>query len=734
MPKNIVLLSDGTGNSASKLFKTNVWRLYQALDLSEADPTQKQIAYYDDGVGTASFKPLAILGGAFGWGLKRNVLDLYTALCRHYEPGDNIYCFGFSRGAFTIRVLTGLINNQGLVKPKGMGEAELRRLAAEAFRDYRENRYHKWFLKPFRMLRNGLLSLWYSLPPRRKPYDPTKNNHDVKITFLGLWDTVAAYGLPLDELTRAWDAVFPLSFPDRNLSGIVQRACHALALDDERHSFHPELWNEDAETDPKRLTQVWFAGMHTNVGGGYPDDALSHVPLNWMMTEASEAGLIFRQEEWDRLKAAADINGKMYDSRGGVGGAYRYLPRKLKDLTNNNIDDRQKYVVCDLPKIHESVFRRIKNRKEGYAPIGLPSDYVVYKTDCNVVYVTDPEAKELGFVEHPTQAKNRANLQEQVWNLVWWKRIVYFLSVFVFSILAVFPLYNKPRHGWEEALGFVSNGIDLVSGFLPGFLDTWITAYQKHPGLFSILALLLILLISFGSKLQLRLFDLMRGLWTPAASWPIEMDSGAGLPQDKVFRFRTNPAYLWLYKAVREKLLPVVAGVAVVLFLIVAVVRVMYKTADSFGGFCSQETTDKSVFITKNPCWASGVRVEEGNRYKITIAVDTSEEWSDGGIQHVSLRGFGRERMVPLMYLALPFRRQFSAPWFQPVARIGKLGNDEYLLSGEMPDDKTLVSVIEARHSGELFLYVNDAVSIFPWTRFYKHNSGKANVKVELVN
>ena len=92
MPKNIILLSDGTGNSASKLFKTNVWRLYQALDLSATGPSDpgrlKQIAYYDDGVGTSSFKPLAILGGAFGWGTKRNVLDLYTFLCRHYEEGD----------------------------------------------------------------------------------------------------------------------------------------------------------------------------------------------------------------------------------------------------------------------------------------------------------------------------------------------------------------------------------------------------------------------------------------------------------------------------------------------------------------------------------------------------------------------------------------------------------------------------------------------------------------------
>jgi uncharacterized protein (DUF2235 family) len=95
MAKNIILLSDGTGNSAAKLFKTNVWRVYQALDLSCPD---RQIAHYDDGVGTSSFKPLAILGGAFGWGLKRNVIDLYVFLCRNYRPGDRVYCFGFSCG------------------------------------------------------------------------------------------------------------------------------------------------------------------------------------------------------------------------------------------------------------------------------------------------------------------------------------------------------------------------------------------------------------------------------------------------------------------------------------------------------------------------------------------------------------------------------------------------------------------------------------------------------------
>src|SRR5438105_12535702 len=108
-PKRIVILSDGTGNAASKVWRTNVWRVFELLDL-----TGTQVAKYDDGVGSSSFKPAALLGGAFGWGLKRNLIDLYKFACRNYQEGTQIYGFGFSRGAFTIRVLVGLILDQGL--------------------------------------------------------------------------------------------------------------------------------------------------------------------------------------------------------------------------------------------------------------------------------------------------------------------------------------------------------------------------------------------------------------------------------------------------------------------------------------------------------------------------------------------------------------------------------------------------------------------------------------------
>ena len=132
--RNLVVLSDGTGNSASKPFKTNVWRLYQALDLKDAS----QLAVFGDGVGTSSIKVPRVLGLALGVGVKRNVLNLYKFLCRNHQDGDRIWAFGFSRGAFTIRVL-GLIYREGLVSFKT--EAELHRNALAAYRPITGRRF-----------------------------------------------------------------------------------------------------------------------------------------------------------------------------------------------------------------------------------------------------------------------------------------------------------------------------------------------------------------------------------------------------------------------------------------------------------------------------------------------------------------------------------------------------------------------------------------------------------------
>src|SRR5215213_4992735 len=198
--------------------KTNVWRMYEAIELTEGD----QLALYDNGVGTSSFKAAAVLGGGLGWGLKRNVRTLYTFACLNYRPGDRIYAFGFSRGAFTIRVLIGLMNDQGLIT--NASGRELERRAKWAYRAYR-SRFNptRGLVTPLRRIRDRTLRAL----ERGEPYRPNPNKPVV--AFVGLWDTVDAYGLPIDEMTRGWDQwVWPLSMCERKTR--AEKVCHAVAL------------------------------------------------------------------------------------------------------------------------------------------------------------------------------------------------------------------------------------------------------------------------------------------------------------------------------------------------------------------------------------------------------------------------------------------------------------------------------------------------------------------------
>ena len=208
--KNIVLLSDGTGNSAAKQHKTNVWRLYEALDLSDPD---KQIAFYDDGVGSQRSLPLRLLGNAFGLGLARNVKELYIALCRTYKNGDKIYLFGFSRGAFTVRMLAGLIDHCGLVQADD--EAELRRKACRHFDTYRSRYRGGYLYRLLRFVRRLPLKL-VRRPLKRSGAEPDERK-EVCIEFIGAWDTVDAYGFPVYELVWLWDLlVWPSGSLTRN--------------------------------------------------------------------------------------------------------------------------------------------------------------------------------------------------------------------------------------------------------------------------------------------------------------------------------------------------------------------------------------------------------------------------------------------------------------------------------------------------------------------------------------
>ncbi len=178
---------------------------------------------------------------------------------------------------------------------------------------------------------------WRNRLKGHQSYDPAENCRP-NVRFVGVWDTVAAYGGPITEITRAIDNwIFPLSMPDYQLHERVLRARHALALDDERDAFQPLLWDEVHEAsliereivDKQRLEQVWFTGMHADVGGGYPDESLSYVSLLWMMEEAENAGLRTLKVVKDRFVALASSYGPIHDSRAGLAAYYRYQPRRI---------------------------------------------------------------------------------------------------------------------------------------------------------------------------------------------------------------------------------------------------------------------------------------------------------------------------------------------------------------------------------------------------------------------
>ncbi len=619
MSKNIVLLSDGTGNSSSKLFTTNVWRLYQAIDLT--DPA-RQISYYDDGVGTSSFKPLAILGGVFGFGLKRNVIDIYSFCCRNYRRGDRIYGFGFSRGAFTIRVVAGFIARVGLVRYDG-SEAALARDAEIAYREYRKVRNFKSaaniLIGPLRRLRD-----WVSHHVFRAPSFQQLDLIEVeKIDFLGVWDTVDAYGGPIDEITRAIDYWYwPLSMPDQFMNHKIDRACHALALEEERDSFHPVLWDDRyvrngnklyavahdwtpapsdpdlplAEIDRERISQVWFVGVHSDIGGGYSRAGLSYHTLAWMMERAQVYGLLYLTTQRRWLRTFIDPYDKLNNSRHGLAGYYRYQPRKLADIYSRPpyklslrndfqhivdlFKDRpdperevkaelaipQSYVARPHPKIHQSVVDRIRIGNDGYAPIVLPERYDVVSHDGAIV----PN----GAIA-PSDARSRTIRQEKVWDWVWGRRIVYFLTVLASLYLAALPLIEKwwPGRGPAgPAEVVVVPIIDLVAAFLPSFVTPWLDAFRNSPGRFLIGVLLVGELMYAGGRMQGHIRDLMRGIWrTPGA--PATRDGGT------VYRLRSAGPYRAFFYLLKYWILPTLFAFLIFVFLLAAAITLVSFTA-----------------------------------------------------------------------------------------------------------------------------------------------------------
>jgi uncharacterized protein (DUF2235 family) len=266
--KRIAIFCDGTWNRPDQVHHgracpTNVVKLHRVLPATGADGTE-QLPFYEPGVGTGRFERLR--GGMFGFGLSANVRKCHAFLTDNYNSGDDLYLFGFSRGAFTARSLAGLIGNSGIVKP------EHKDRLTEAYKIYQDR------TDPTKKPSGG----------GAKAFRVAYCHDDVPIRFVGVFDTVGALGIPLPvaALTKRW------SFHDVRLGMHVRTAAHALAIDERRAAFLPTLW-EQQENSPstQQLTQVWFSGVHSDVGGGYPDHGLGDVALRWMTEQANQAGL-----------------------------------------------------------------------------------------------------------------------------------------------------------------------------------------------------------------------------------------------------------------------------------------------------------------------------------------------------------------------------------------------------------------------------------------------------------
>jgi uncharacterized protein (DUF2235 family) len=292
--RRIVIFADGTGNAFTTQ-ESNIWRLFLALDKNKPD----QIVHYIRGVGTSGFRPWAMLDGATGFGVPSNVRQLYSFLCVNWLPGDEIYLFGFSRGAFTVRTLAAFISNQGLIPrtfPKNgktviVTHAEMEHYTRAAWRAYRKEiapAGHRLLIWGARAIRDFVAARlvkkgWW---PDYRQLKQSVHNGGPMITFLGVFDTVEAYGVPFEFLRRPIDWLFwPMEFRSEKAPPSVLVARQALSLDDERTTFHPLPFK--GLKDHADVQQVWFAGAHSDVGGGYPDSALAHEALIWMAREAA---------------------------------------------------------------------------------------------------------------------------------------------------------------------------------------------------------------------------------------------------------------------------------------------------------------------------------------------------------------------------------------------------------------------------------------------------------------
>lgn len=292
MKKRLVICCDGTWNSLKQPARTNVSKVWDAVPGEAADGVRQKSRYLK-GVGAGLPLLGHLAGGAFGWGLSANVREAYRFVVENYSPGDELFFFGFSRGAYTARSTAGFIRNCGVLRAEHAG------LIDEAYLLYRD--------------RDKSTGPDSDAAVRFRAEHALENVTPIR--FIGVWDTVGALGIPLsggrwlNRFNRRWQ------FHDMTLSSTVQSAFQALAVDEHRKSYVPAVWEPSpkaAEQEQER-EQVWFAGAHSDVGGGYREHDLSDLALRWLVSRAERCGLDFDPGAFGDL-TAANPQGKLHNS------------------------------------------------------------------------------------------------------------------------------------------------------------------------------------------------------------------------------------------------------------------------------------------------------------------------------------------------------------------------------------------------------------------------------------
>lgn len=319
MSKNIVVFSDGTGQEGGVGNNTNVYKLFNIVQ----DRTQQQVSFYDRGLGTGWRK---FTGSMFGAGISHNIKECYRFIFENYEAGDKIFLFGFSRGATTVRSLSTFIHHFGIL-PKSRPE-----LIEQAYKIYKTKDTE-------------------NLDKKAQAFIAKHHTIWTCIEFLGVWDTVAALGIPNKTINALLSSVtrFRHHFHDLELSESVRHARQALSLDERRRIFKPEIWCPLSKQRPRQddtLKQVWFSGVHSDVGGSYKNAELSDIALIWLTNEAIRHGLRLHETSGRGLNPSP--NGTIHDSFSGYS---KFLPSQ----------DRTWKIECGTPLIHESVKMRTHN-------------------------------------------------------------------------------------------------------------------------------------------------------------------------------------------------------------------------------------------------------------------------------------------------------------------------------------------------------------------------------------